>query len=79
MKTAISLPDALFTSADALAERLGMSRSQLYQAALAEYLAKHQTRKVTERLNTVYAARSSKLDTKLGRMQGRSVARDDRW
>ena len=38
MKTAISLPDDLFKSADALAGRLGVSRSQLYQEALAEYL-----------------------------------------
>jgi len=35
MKTAISLPDKLFESADALARRLGLSRSQLVATALA--------------------------------------------
>ncbi|MDZ7631520.1 MAG: hypothetical protein U5K74_09270 [Gemmatimonadaceae bacterium] len=40
MKTAISLPDALFDEADAVAYRLGVSRSQLYATALAEYIAK---------------------------------------
>ena len=78
MKTAISLPDALFASADALAERLGLSRSHLYQTALAEYLAKHQARKVTERLNAVYSRHSSTLDPDLATMQERS-ARRDQW
>ncbi len=55
MKTAISLPDDLFRSADSLAERLGVSRSQLFATAVAEFLAKHQARKVTEQLNAVYA------------------------
>ena len=51
MKTAISLPDDLFESADALAERLGLSRSELYATAVAEYLAKHRDEDVTGRLN----------------------------
>ena len=41
MKTAISLPDDLFDSADELAQQLGVSRSELYARAVAEYLAKH--------------------------------------
>jgi len=78
MKTAISLPDELFQSADALAERLGVSRSQLVATALAEYLAKHQTQKLTDRLNAVYAAESSTLDPALRRAQARSL-RADEW
>ena len=38
VKVAISLPDQLFQRADALAGRLGVSRSRLYADALAEYL-----------------------------------------
>ena len=75
MKTAISLPDDLFASADALAERLGLSRSQLYQSALAEYLAKHQARKVTERLNAVYAKSAAKLDPAVARAGARTLRR----
>ncbi len=78
MKTAISLPDQLFQSADALAERLGVSRSQLFATALAEYLAKHQTQKLTDRLNAVYVAESSTLDPALRRAQARSL-RADGW
>ena len=41
MKTAISLPDKLFHEADVFAERAGLSRSELYATAVAEYLAPH--------------------------------------
>jgi metal-responsive CopG/Arc/MetJ family transcriptional regulator len=73
MKTAISLPDDLFESADALAKRLGVSRSELYATALAEFLAKHQQAKVTERLDQVYGQQPSRLPQPLRRAQGRSL------
>lgn len=53
MKTAISLPDAVFESADELAQRLGISRSELYATAVAEYLAKFRSEDVTARLSKV--------------------------
>jgi metal-responsive CopG/Arc/MetJ family transcriptional regulator len=37
MKAAVSLPDDLFAAADALASRLGVSRSRLIALALAEF------------------------------------------
>ena len=76
MKTAISLPDDLFASADALAERLGVSRSHLFATALAEVLAKHQGRKVTERLDAVYSAEPSALDPAVRRAQARALPTD---
>lgn len=78
MKTAISLPDQLFQSADALAKRLGVSRSELYATAVAEFLAKHQDAKVTERLDQVYAQQASRVDRPLRRAQGRSI-RASEW
>ena len=39
MKIAISVPDEVFDSADELARELGISRSELYSTAVAEYLA----------------------------------------
>lgn len=33
MKTAVSIPDNIYTSAEKLAKRLGKSRSQLYTQA----------------------------------------------
>ena len=73
MKTAISLPDDLFESADVLAKRLGVSRSALYATAVAEFLAKHQDAKVTERLDQVYAQRPSRLERPLRRAQARAL------
>jgi metal-responsive CopG/Arc/MetJ family transcriptional regulator len=73
MKTAISLPDDLFESADELAKRLGVSRSELYATAVAEFLAKHHHAKVTERLDQVYGQQSSRLERPLRRAQTRSL------
>lgn len=75
MKTAISIPDPVFASADALAKRLGVSRSHLYSTALAEYIAKFQAAKVTERLDAVYAKEGSHLGRGLARGQRRAVQR----
>jgi metal-responsive CopG/Arc/MetJ family transcriptional regulator len=73
MKTAISLPDDLFESADELAERLGVSRSELYAEAVAEYLAKHRNEDVTARLNEVYADEASGVDPAVRSAQARSL------
>jgi len=78
MKTAISIPDALLESADALAARLGVSRSRLYADAVAEYLAKHRDTDVTARLNRVYAQETGGIDQTLRTAQARSVA-DGEW
>jgi predicted transcriptional regulator len=51
MKTAISLPDAVFRDAERLAKRLKKSRSRLYMEAVAEYVARHEPEAVTEALN----------------------------
>lgn len=76
MKTAISLPDDLFTAADALAGRLGVSRSELYATALAEFLAKHGESEITARLDRLYTEQPSGLDVELQRAQRRSLGSD---
>lgn len=73
MKTAISIPDDLFESADALADELGVSRSELYARAVTEYLAKHRHADITAQLNAVYADDEGKLDPAVRRAQARSV------
>ena len=75
MKVALSIPDELFDSAETLGKRLGVSRSRLYATALADYVARHQGRKVTARLDAVYGAEQSRLDTSLRRAQARSLPR----
>ena len=78
MKTAISMPDDLFAAADALARRLGVSRSGLVAAALAEYVAKHRAAKISERLDAVYAAEEARVDRSLSRAQ-REVLEQSEW
>ena len=53
MKTAISLPDAVFLAAERQAKRSRKSRSQLYAEALAEYLSRHAPDEVTAAMNRV--------------------------
>ena len=53
MKTAISLPDAVFLAAERQAKRAQKSRSQLYADALSEYLSRHAPDEVTEAMNQV--------------------------
>ncbi len=54
MKTAISLPDPLFESAEAVAAELGISRSQLYATAIREFVQAQARNGITESLNRVY-------------------------
>lgn len=74
MKTAISIPDDLFQSADALAAEMGISRSELYRNAVAEYVAKRRDENITARLNEVYREEPSRIAPELRRAQGRSVS-----
>lgn len=76
MKTAISLPDPLFEAADRLAERLGVSRSELYANAIESYLRSHQGEEITAALNRVYAEEDSSLDKGWAALQARSLPRD---
>ncbi len=55
MKTAISIPDAIFVAAERAAEDMGLSRSALYARAIADFVARHDDARVTERLDAVYA------------------------
>lgn len=78
MKTAVSIPDDLFDSAEGTARRLGLSRSELYARALRDYLAEHGDEGVTERLNEVYGGGwGSEWDPALADLQRRSLERAD--
>ncbi len=73
MSTDISIPSVIHTAAESLAQRLGVSVSALYEAALAAYLNAHPAEEVTEALNRVYDAEPSAMDTTLVRVQLQSV------
>lgn len=80
MKTAVSIPDRVFQSAEKLAARLGVSRSKLYANALAAMVEKHRQEVVTAQLNEVYSSdgEQSSLDPEVVRLQSRSLHRE-KW
>jgi metal-responsive CopG/Arc/MetJ family transcriptional regulator len=77
MKTAISLPDPVFEQAEALAQQLGMSRSELYTKALQVYLKRYNRDQILLKLNQVYATESSELDPVMARMQFMSLPHEE--
>jgi antitoxin MazE6 len=56
MKTAVSIPDEVFEKAERFARRQRRSRSEVYSAALKEYIARHSPDEVTEAMNRVIEA-----------------------
>ena len=79
MKTAISIPDGIFEAAEILAARSGMSRSELYATAVAEYMARHRAAGVRERLDAVYEieGEAARLASVMAVVQSESVADED--
>ncbi len=53
MKTAVSIPDDVFAGAERLAQRTKRSRSDIYAAAVREYITRHSGDAVTEAMNSV--------------------------
>lgn len=77
MKTAISLPDPVFHEAESVAKQLGLSRSELYARALAEYLKKYNDAQITAKFNEIYAEEDSTLDPGLAAAQFAVLSRED--
>ncbi len=73
MKADISIPNPTFEAAKQLAQKLDMSLSELYTAALAAYVATYQNEDVTEKLNEIYETEESKLEPDLVTLQVASI------
>jgi metal-responsive CopG/Arc/MetJ family transcriptional regulator len=78
VKTVVSIPDELFETAERAAERLGVSRSELYTRAVARLLHELRAHDVTQRLDEVYAAEPAMLDPSLVIAQAASIEAE-RW
>lgn len=77
MKTAISVPDPIFTRADRLAKRLQMSRSEFYARAVEAYIGEHQHSSVREKLDEIYSAESSALEPAILNAQAASLSEEE--
>jgi metal-responsive CopG/Arc/MetJ family transcriptional regulator len=78
MKTAIYIPDDIFSTAERIAQRLKISRSELYARAVKEYIGELEAESTIEKLNTLYAQEDSKLDYVLLQGQKRAL-QDEEW
>ena len=76
MKTAISIPDPTYDAAEQMARRLGVSRSELYTRAIAEFLDAHRQQDVTKALDSLYGDTDSGLDKTLADLQRRTLQQD---
>ncbi len=54
VKTAISLDESLYREAEEWAEKLGVSRSQLFAQAVEEYVRRHENEELVRRLNEAH-------------------------
>jgi predicted transcriptional regulator len=79
MKTAVSVPDDLFAQVDRLARRSRRSRSEVYSAALREYVARHAPDEVTAGLDSVLAALGQPADGDFTTAAGRRTLESSEW
>jgi metal-responsive CopG/Arc/MetJ family transcriptional regulator len=78
MKAAVSLPDELFEKVERLARRTRKSRSEVFSAALREYVARHAPDEVTETMNAVCDRIGDQEDSFVARA-GRRVLEKSDW
>lgn len=69
MKIAISVPNPIFDAAERMAQRLSMSRSQLYSQAVDAYVKANRGQDVRKALEEVYGAEPSDLDPVVEQLQ----------
>ena len=62
MKTAVSIPDDVYNRVERFAKRTRRSRSEVYSAALREYVNRHAPEEVTEAMDRVCAELDTGMD-----------------
>ncbi len=76
MKTAISIPDEVFQSAERYAQRRGMTRSALYTEALEQILKAAQIDPITEAYNRLAEEVDTSLEAGLSAIQNYTLERN---
>lgn len=70
MKTGIYIPDDIFSLAEKIAQRMNMSRSELYSKAIKEFLNNLTSENITQQLDAIYG--DDENDSKIGEAISRS-------
>jgi antitoxin MazE6 len=78
MKTAVSIPDEVFEKVERLARRAGRSRSEVFSAALSEYVARHAPDEVTDAMDRVIANVGDQQDAFIS-AAARQVLENTEW
>ncbi|MFM7517989.1 MAG: hypothetical protein ACKO3V_13685 [Pirellula sp.] len=78
MKTAISIPDELFESAERLIAKLKISRSRLYTCAIAEFVARHDEDVVTQQMDQALREMEAPYE-EFSKETSRQVLRREEW
>jgi metal-responsive CopG/Arc/MetJ family transcriptional regulator len=79
MKTAISIPDEIFSQAEELAKTMHISRSKLFTLAISEFIEEYDNQGITSKLNEVYQEQESSLDPGLKDYQKADLSKEEDW
>ncbi|MBI3976986.1 MAG: hypothetical protein HY331_02260 [Chloroflexi bacterium] len=71
IKTAISLRQPLFERVEALAQEMGISRSRLFALAVEDFIRRHQSQQLLERINAAYEEATDSNEQALRRQMRR--------
>jgi metal-responsive CopG/Arc/MetJ family transcriptional regulator len=77
MKTAVSIPDDVFQSAELFARHAKKSRSQLFSEAVREYISRHAPDHVTEAMDRVCAELGDQADAFVSSAAQRTLKRTE--
>ena len=73
MKILISIPNSILILVDEPPRQRGLSRDAVFSQAVEEYLGRHRHERATEKLNEIYSAEPSSLDSFFSELQIRSL------
>ena len=82
MKTAISLPDEVFESANLLAGKMRITRSKLYSMALEKFIRDNQKDDITSKINDYIDKYGQPIDPEFlnaGLKDFREATKNDSW
>jgi metal-responsive CopG/Arc/MetJ family transcriptional regulator len=77
MKTVVSIPDEVFEKVERFARRAKRSRSEVFSAALREYIARHAPDEVTDAINRAIDAVGDQVDEFVAAASRRVVAKTE--
>lgn len=82
IKTSISIDGDLFCRAKGLADDLQVSWNDLVSIALTAFIERHETQKIMDKLNEVYAGGLTQEDEEIleaGRRMFLDITEDEQW